>query len=600
MAYKFQLGAAKLGGAVTATGVVSGSALSASSPVALVEGGTGADTAAAARTNLGLAIGSDVQAYDAELAALAGLTSAADKGIQFTGEGTAATYDLTAAGKALLDDADADAQRTTLGLGSAAVKSVGVSAGNVFEASGSVAHNDFLRVNGTLIEGRSAEEVLADISAQPSSSHLTAINSMSKDDGNIIVGNGTTFVSEGGSTARASLGLAIGTDVQAYDAELAALAGLTSAANKGIQFTGAGTAATYDLTAAGKALLDDANVQAQRNTLELGTSNNVQFANITGVTGSFTGDMTISGDLTILGGVVSASVSDLLVEDRLIRIGDGLASLAAGVTAGAGFEIGNNLASIKLNTDVDGQGTDGFAISHPISTSAGTFGTVFASSQMATNDWEITSTHISGNLPITASAFVGNASSATALQTARAIGGVNFDGSAAITPQQIDIADEESTDADRLIMFADANGAQRPKNDGDFHYNPSSGLVTATAFAGNGSALTNITSTGVKLSSGKLDSGVNATGSVGSLRYVIADSGAAAMLVNLPSIAPADAGTMIIIKRVGGNNVTISSANTSQTVEGSNQDIILETNGAAVTLMASDEGDATHGGWRIV
>lgn len=86
--------------------------------------------------------------------------------------------------------------------------------------------------------------------------------------------NTLTLAGTDGSTLNVGTGGTLGTAAytassayQPADTELTALAGLTSAADKGIQFTGAGTAGLFDLTAAAKTVLDDATVAAMVDTL---------------------------------------------------------------------------------------------------------------------------------------------------------------------------------------------------------------------------------------------------------------------------------------------------------------------------------------------
>ena len=197
-----------------------------SGSLGIADGGTNATSAGDARTNLGLAIGSDVQAHGDILDDLSGLTQAANKGVFFDTGTSAATFDLTAAGRALLDDADAAAQRTTLGLAigtnvQAANSNLSAIAGLTsaadklayFTGSGTAAVADLTSFARTLLDdadastARSTLGVAIGSNVQAYSAQLAAFAALSNTDGNFVVGNGSTFVVESGATARTSLGL---------------------------------------------------------------------------------------------------------------------------------------------------------------------------------------------------------------------------------------------------------------------------------------------------------------------------------------------------------------------------------------------------------
>lgn len=234
-------------------------------------------------------------------------TSGTDKllGRFSAGAGNVEEITCTSAGRALLDDADAAAQRSTLGLGSIAVQaasSVAITGGTIAGIS-SLTSNTSTLGNATITSGS-----------------ITGIT-------DLAVADGGTGASDAG-TARANLGVAIGTNVQAYDAGLQSISGLATSANQTIYTTASDTYATTDLSAYGRSLIDDADASTARATLGLGTlaTQNGTFSGTHSGTssGTNTGDQTITltGDVTGSGtGSFAASIATDAVTTAKIATG---------------------------------------------------------------------------------------------------------------------------------------------------------------------------------------------------------------------------------------------------------------------------------------
>ena len=284
-----------------------------------------------------------------------------------------------------------------------------------------------------------------------------------------------------------------------------------------------GASAAYDtLAEIQNAMATDAELSAAIAAITIGNATQTISAG-SGMTGggSFTANQTSNSSVTISHADTStqASLTALTGANVVSDIDvDGFGHVTALATrtmtlADLGYTGATNANYITNNNQltngagyVTSSGVTAVTATGPVVSSGGTTPVISMAAATATVNGYMTSTYASkldgiaagatnvtntnqltnGAGYITSSASIsGNAATATALQTARAINGVNFNGTAAITVEPY-VEDDESTNATRLITFVDNStaGYKRLNEDSTLNYNPSTGTLAATIFSG--------------------------------------------------------------------------------------------------------------------
>tara|TARA_Y100001972_G_scaffold58389_1_gene71667 strand:- start:560 stop:3334 length:2775 start_codon:yes stop_codon:yes gene_type:complete len=318
-------------------------------------------------------------------------------------------------------------------LGTAASLDVGISENNVLQVDATVVDDDFLRINGTKVEGRSASEVLSDIGAQASltfgisNTNAVKIDSASVADDEFARFTANGLESRSASEVRSDLSLGSLATLSAVDADSVTVTNLEKDNLKAsflvIESEGIASNDNDDTIPTSAAVKDyvDNNVIADTNTFvnsaSFNTSNGVltltrndagtttvdldgRFKtgiNATDVTGALgfnpvspasTGAFLDNGDLGTHGGAVLQVSSDGANDNEFLKLdGAGL------VISRSASEVLSDIGAITGINATDVTGALGF---NPLSAESDTLATITARGN-TTTDPIITSQHVSGS-----------------------------------------------------------------------------------------------------------------------------------------------------------------------------------------------------------
>ena len=208
-------------------------------------------------------------------------------------------------------------------------------------------------------------------------------------------------------------------------------------------------------------------------------------------------DLTLAGNLTVNGTTTTVASTNTTISDNLLELNSGAGSNAN--DSGILIERGSTGDNAIMAWD---ESADKFIVGTTTATNTSTGNLTITTGTLVANVEGNVTGNVTGNTSGSSGSCSGNAATATALATARNIGGVSFDGTGNINlpgvntagnqdtsgtaaiATTVTVADESSDTSCNVIFTTAATGDLAPKSGTNLTFNSSSGLLTATGFAG--------------------------------------------------------------------------------------------------------------------